>query len=45
MAEIIQQVVTDSYAIYNGDCVDVLRELESEKIGFSIFSPPFCRPL
>jgi DNA modification methylase len=25
-----------------GDCVDVVRELESDSIGYSIFSPPFA---
>jgi hypothetical protein len=31
----------DNYGLYWGDCVDVVRQLPSESIGFSIFSPPF----
>ena len=31
----------DKYALYWGDCVDVTRQLPSESIGFSIYSPPF----
>ncbi len=38
----IDQVVTDRYAAYNGDCVEVLRGLPDNSIGYSIFSPPFA---
>lgn len=38
----IDQVVTDHYSIYNGDCVDVLQGLPDASIGYSIFSPPFA---
>lgn len=36
-----QSKVTDRYAIYNSDCVDALRELPSNSVDYSIFSPPF----
>lgn len=36
------QVITDKYAIYNGDCVEIMRELPSESIGLSVYSPPFA---
>lgn len=29
------------FAAYNGDCVDVLRQLPDSCVGFSVFSPPF----
>lgn len=35
------QVVTDRYAIYNGDCVQVMRNLPDASVDFSIYSPPF----
>ena len=38
----IDQVVTDDYALYHGDCVDVLRGLPDASVGYSIFSPPFA---
>jgi DNA modification methylase len=38
----IDQVVTDSYAAYHGDCVEVLRGLPAASVGYSIFSPPFA---
>lgn len=41
MAKIKDQVITDQYAIYNGDCIDVLKSMEKNSIGFSIYSPPF----
>ena len=41
MAHCIDQAVTDRYAIYQGDCVDVLRGIPSATIDYSIFSPPF----
>lgn len=37
----IDQVVTDKWAIYNGDCVEVIKGLPDHSIGYSIFSPPF----
>jgi hypothetical protein len=35
-------VLTDRYAIYNGDCIDVMRDIPSASIHFSIYSPPFA---
>ena len=37
----IDQTVTDKWAIYNGDCVEVAKGLPDHSIGYSIFSPPF----
>jgi hypothetical protein len=36
------QVVTDQYAIYNGDSCEVLKSFPDGKIDFSVFSPPFA---
>jgi DNA modification methylase len=33
--------VTDKYAIFNGDCVEVMQGLPSESIHLSVYSPPF----
>ncbi len=35
------QIITDDYAIYNSDCMEVLPALKSESIDLSIYSPPF----
>lgn len=36
------QVITPRWTMKLGDCVEVARELESESIDYSIFSPPFA---
>lgn len=36
------QAITPNYALYNGDCIEVMRELPDECIDLSIYSPPFC---
>lgn len=38
---IADQELTDQYAIYNADCMEVLTGLQSETVGFSVYSPPF----
>lgn len=38
---VIDQIIKDKYAIYNGDAVMVLAELPSAKIDLALFSPPF----
>jgi len=36
------QVVTDRYALYNSDCMEVLPTLGDESIDLAIYSPPFA---
>jgi len=36
------QTITANYALYNGDCCEVLPTLRDESIHLSIYSPPFC---
>ena len=36
------QLITEDYAIYNGDCMAVLPTLESESIDLVVYSPPFA---
>jgi DNA modification methylase len=36
------QLINGEYAIYNGDCMDVLPELQSKSIDLSVYSPPFA---
>ena len=37
-----EQIVKENYAIYNGDCMDVIPTLEDNSIDLSIYSPPFA---
>lgn len=39
---VINQEVTDLYAIYHGDSCEVLPALPSESVHLSLYSPPFC---
>jgi len=39
---VISQKVTDDYAIYNADTVEVAQNMDSDSVGFSVFSPPFA---
>lgn len=38
----IEQIITDRYAAYHGDAIEVLKGLPDHSIGYSIFSPPFA---
>ena len=35
------QIIADEYALYLGDCVEIMKELTHESIDLSIYSPPF----
>jgi DNA modification methylase len=37
-----QQQHTDRYSIYNADCMDVIKEIPTESIDLSVYSPPFA---
>jgi len=39
---VIDQDVTNRFAIYNGDCCEVIPEMKDESIGMSVYSPPFA---
>ena len=41
MSEFPKEVVTDKYALFNGDSCEILPKLPSESVHYSIFSPPF----
>jgi DNA modification methylase len=36
------QDIGENYAIYNGDCVEVMKGIPSDSVHFSIYSPPFA---
>jgi DNA modification methylase len=37
----LDQKITDNYAIYNSDCVEIMQSLPKESIHLSVYSPPF----
>lgn len=38
----MREEITDRFAIYNADTVDVARTLDSDSVDYSCFSPPFA---
>jgi len=38
---VIDQHVTEQYAAYNGDCIEVMRALPAASVHLSVYSPPF----
>lgn len=38
---VMDQVIADRYAIYNGDCIEVMDGMPDESVHLSIYSPPF----
>jgi hypothetical protein len=39
---VLDQEVTDGYALYNGDCMEVMGALPDSSIHLSLYSPPFA---
>lgn len=40
--KVLAEQVTDRFTAYNADCVEVVSQLPTESIGFSVYSPPFA---
>lgn len=38
---VVEQVITEQYAIYNADCVSVMADMPDASIHLSLYSPPF----
>jgi DNA modification methylase len=36
------QLITENYAIYNGDCMVVMPSIKDESVDLSVYSPPFA---
>jgi hypothetical protein len=39
---IVTQTLTEQYALYNGDCLEVMASLPDSSVHLSIYSPPFA---
>lgn len=42
MNKCINQTLGNNFALYHGDCVEVLKGIPDESVHYSIFSPPFA---
>jgi len=38
---VIDQKITDEYAIYHADCIEVMKDMPKDRVHLSIYSPPF----
>lgn len=38
---VANQEIGERYAIYNGDCIETMGKMPKERIGLSVYSPPF----
>ena len=38
---VIDQIITEKYALYNGDSAEILQGLPSDSVHYQIYSPPF----
>lgn len=39
---IIDQTITKKYALYNGDCIEVMKSMPDCRVDMAVFSPPFA---
>jgi len=39
---VMDQIITDDYAIYNGDCMEVVSNMPKNCVDMAIYSPPFA---
>ena len=39
---VLDQYITDRYALYNGDCMEVMPTLPDGSVHLSVYSPPFA---
>jgi len=38
---VVEQEITENYAIYLGDCIEVMAKMKPESVHLSVYSPPF----
>ena len=39
---ILEQKIAKNYALYNADCIELMRSLPDGKVDLALFSPPFA---
>lgn len=39
---VLDQLITERFALYNGDCIEVMGSMPSSSIHLSVYSPPFA---
>lgn len=41
MTHVLDQAIGSNFALYHGDCIEVVKGLPNDSIDFSVYSPPF----
>lgn len=44
MGNVLDQLATDRYALFNGDCIEVMTQFPAGSVHASVYSLPFARP-
>ena len=39
---VIDQVMSERYALYNGDCIEVMKAMNDKAVDMTVYSPPFA---
>lgn len=39
---VAHQTITDKFALYNGDCMEVMKDMPAASVHLSVYSPPFA---
>ena len=42
MGNVIEEAIGDNWALYHGDCVDIVGGMPDSSVHYSVFSPPFA---
>lgn len=42
MASVLNQEITEDYAIWNGDCIETMEAMPAKSVHLSVYSPPFA---
>ena len=37
-----KEIITEDYAIYNDDCMNIITQLPDNSVDLSVYSPPFA---
>ncbi|NEL99685.1 site-specific DNA-methyltransferase, partial [Escherichia coli] len=40
--QLLNETIGKNYAMYNGDCCELIQALPDDSVGYSVFSPPFA---
>ena len=42
MPDVLNQIITENYSLYNGDSCEIIKGIPDNSIHYTLFSPPFA---